>query len=51
LEHAPCPSDIIWEDFNKRSPFKYFKIVLLNILLFLFTVILITPISVNPEFD
>ena len=36
----------MWENFNKRSPFRCCKVTVLNVLLFFVTVILLTPISI-----
>ena len=46
MEIAPCPSDILWDNFNKKSSLRMFKIVLLNLFLFVVTVVMITPIAV-----
>ena len=43
---APCPSDIIWENFNVKNKFRFFKVALLNLLLFVVTIVFITPLSV-----
>ena len=47
FEVAPCPSDIIWPNFNKSSSFRTLKRILLNFILFCLTVLIITPLSVS----
>ena len=47
MEMAPCPSDIIWEHFNVKNRVRPYKVALLNLLLFVLTIIFIAPISVN----
>ncbi|CDW87165.1 integral membrane protein [Stylonychia lemnae] len=46
FEFAPCPSDIFWDKFNKKSSLRIFKIIMINLMIFLFTVVLISPISI-----
>lgn len=43
IRPAPCPSDIIWPNFNKKRAFSLCQNVLLNILLFMFAVIILNP--------
>mmetsp|Transcript_20637 Transcript_20637/g.19625 ORF Transcript_20637/g.19625 Transcript_20637/m.19625 type:complete len:160 (+) Transcript_20637:336-815(+) len=46
LEPAPCPSDIMWENLNKKNIVKYIQVLILNIFLFVCTVMLVTPLTI-----
>lgn len=42
---SPMPSNIIWEKFGKRVPFDHIIDWLIALLLFMITIILLTPIN------
>lgn len=53
IEDAPCPSDIVWENFNSDNRmwglFRMLNNFLLNIILFLLTCIVLNPNMVRKK--
>lgn len=51
MEVAPCPSDIIWENYKKKMPFNALSVFLLNVLLFALAVVVFNPnvVSFHPH--